>query len=216
MKLASYIADGKPSFGVVVGDGVVTMNERLGGRSRRCGMRWPAARSTRCAGGRRRRQARPQARRAQVPAGDPQSRENPMRRHQLQIPRRRARPRGAELPNIFTRFIDTLVRARRRDDRARRPRTTSISRASSRVVIGKGGRHIEAARTRSTTSPATPASATARARLHQVLAGRQQEFPGTGPLGPWMVTADEIPDPTKLTLTTRLNGQEMQRPAPTC
>src|SRR5262245_58509600 len=32
MKLASYIADGKPAFGVVAGDGVVTMNERLGGR----------------------------------------------------------------------------------------------------------------------------------------------------------------------------------------
>jgi 2-keto-4-pentenoate hydratase/2-oxohepta-3-ene-1,7-dioic acid hydratase in catechol pathway len=26
-----------------------------------------------------------------------------------------------------------------------------------------------------------------------------------------MVTTDEIPDPTKLTLMTRLNGQEMQR-----
>jgi 2-keto-4-pentenoate hydratase/2-oxohepta-3-ene-1,7-dioic acid hydratase in catechol pathway len=26
-----------------------------------------------------------------------------------------------------------------------------------------------------------------------------------------MVTADEIPDPSKLTLTTRLNGKEMQR-----
>jgi hypothetical protein len=32
MKLASYIANGKPVFGVVVGDGVATMNDRLGGR----------------------------------------------------------------------------------------------------------------------------------------------------------------------------------------
>ena len=32
MKLASYIADGKDCFGVVAGDGVVTLNERLGGR----------------------------------------------------------------------------------------------------------------------------------------------------------------------------------------
>ena len=38
-----------------------------------------------------------------------------------------------------------------------------------------------------------------------------KNFPGTGPLGPWIVTTDEIPDPGKLTLTTRLNGQEMQR-----
>lgn len=43
-----------------------------------------------------------------------------------------------------------------------------------------------------------------------------QFYPGknfyhSGAFGPWMVTADEIPDPTKMTLLTRLNGQEMQR-----
>src|SRR5947209_7260806 len=32
MKLASYVANSKPAFGVVVGDGVATMNDRLGGR----------------------------------------------------------------------------------------------------------------------------------------------------------------------------------------
>ena len=32
MKLASYVANGKACFGVVTGDGVVTLNERLGGR----------------------------------------------------------------------------------------------------------------------------------------------------------------------------------------
>ena len=31
MKLASYIADSMPAFGVVVGEGVVTMNGRLAG-----------------------------------------------------------------------------------------------------------------------------------------------------------------------------------------
>src|SRR5258708_19746649 len=30
MKLASYSADGKPCFGVVTGDGVVTLNDRVG------------------------------------------------------------------------------------------------------------------------------------------------------------------------------------------
>lgn len=35
-------------------------------------------------------------------------------------------------------------------------------------------------------------------------------FAGTGAFGPWMVTADEIPDPTKLRLITRLNGEVMQ------
>ena len=38
-----------------------------------------------------------------------------------------------------------------------------------------------------------------------------KNFPGTGPCGPWMVTADEIPDPSKLVLQTRLNGEVMQK-----
>ncbi|GGF72645.1 5-carboxymethyl-2-hydroxymuconate isomerase [Azorhizobium oxalatiphilum] len=36
-------------------------------------------------------------------------------------------------------------------------------------------------------------------------------FAATGGFGPWMVSADEIPDPTVLTLTTRLNGEQVQR-----
>jgi 2-keto-4-pentenoate hydratase/2-oxohepta-3-ene-1,7-dioic acid hydratase in catechol pathway len=37
-----------------------------------------------------------------------------------------------------------------------------------------------------------------------------KNFPRTGGFGPWIVTADEIPDPQELELTTRLNGQTMQ------
>jgi hypothetical protein len=33
MKLASYLADGRAAFGVVTDNGVITMNERLGGRA---------------------------------------------------------------------------------------------------------------------------------------------------------------------------------------
>lgn len=43
---------------------------------------------------------------------------------------------------------------------------------------------------------------------HSVTAGKN--FPATGPLGPWMVTADVIPDPQALELTTRLNGAIVQ------
>lgn len=35
-------------------------------------------------------------------------------------------------------------------------------------------------------------------------------FFGTGGFGPWMVTSDEITDPSKLTLETRLNGKVVQ------
>ena len=43
---------------------------------------------------------------------------------------------------------------------------------------------------------------------HQFMPGKT--FANTGPFGPWMVTADEIPDPSKLHLQTRLNGEIMQ------
>ncbi|GAA4339900.1 fumarylacetoacetate hydrolase family protein [Pigmentiphaga soli] len=41
-----------------------------------------------------------------------------------------------------------------------------------------------------------------------VTAGKN--FDRSGSCGPWIVTADEIPDPTRLTLSTRLNGAEVQ------
>ena len=44
---------------------------------------------------------------------------------------------------------------------------------------------------------------------HSVAVGKN--FIATGGFGPWLVTGDEIPDPAALTLTTRLNGVEVQR-----
>lgn len=47
----------------------------------------------------------------------------------------------------------------------------------------------------------------------QFTAGKN--FVASGALGPWLVTREDIADPRGLTLTTRLNGIEMQR-APSC
>jgi 2-keto-4-pentenoate hydratase/2-oxohepta-3-ene-1,7-dioic acid hydratase in catechol pathway len=38
-----------------------------------------------------------------------------------------------------------------------------------------------------------------------------KNFPSTGGFGPWLVTADEVGDPSRLTLTTRLNGAVVQQ-----
>ena len=43
---------------------------------------------------------------------------------------------------------------------------------------------------------------------HSVTAGKN--FVATGPLGPVMTSADEIPDPSQLHITTRLNGDVVQ------
>ena len=44
---------------------------------------------------------------------------------------------------------------------------------------------------------------------HSTTSGKN--FEDSGACGPWIVTSDELPDPTKLTLVTRLNGVEVQR-----
>ena len=37
-----------------------------------------------------------------------------------------------------------------------------------------------------------------------------KNFPQTGAFGPWLVSADEIPDPSTLSVTTRVNGEVVQ------
>ncbi|KKB61145.1 5-carboxymethyl-2-hydroxymuconate isomerase [Robbsia andropogonis] len=38
-----------------------------------------------------------------------------------------------------------------------------------------------------------------------------KNFPSTGSFGPWLVTADEVGDPSRLSLVTRLNGEVVQQ-----
>jgi 2-keto-4-pentenoate hydratase/2-oxohepta-3-ene-1,7-dioic acid hydratase in catechol pathway len=81
------------------------------------------------------------------------------------------------------------------------------------VIIGATGRHIPArAAGRHVAGFAIYNEASVRDwqhHTHQFTAGKN--FLGTGAFGPWMVTADEIPDPQKLRLVTRLNGEVMQQ-----
>ena len=79
------------------------------------------------------------------------------------------------------------------------------------VVIGKGGRHIRAADALKHVAGYTCFCDGSVRDFTKYSLVASKNFLGTSPLGPWMVTADEIPDPTKLTLVTRLNGKEMQR-----
>ncbi|MEU2031132.1 fumarylacetoacetate hydrolase family protein [Nocardia amamiensis] len=38
-----------------------------------------------------------------------------------------------------------------------------------------------------------------------------KSLPGYGPIGPWLVTPDELPDPDDLQMTCTLNGEEVQK-----
>ena len=80
------------------------------------------------------------------------------------------------------------------------------------VIIGRSGRHIaEADALSHVAGYACYNDGTLRdwqRHTHQFTPGKN--FLATGAFGPWMVTTDDIPDPTALELTTRLNGEVMQ------
>jgi len=112
-------------------------------------------------------------------------------------------------PSMFIRFADTLVG---HGGELIRPKVSDHFdfEGELALVIGKGGRHIAAERALEHVAGYT-CFVDGSVRDYQkfsVTSGKN--FPGTGPLGPWLVTRDEIPDPGRLTLTTRLNGKEVQ------
>jgi 2-keto-4-pentenoate hydratase/2-oxohepta-3-ene-1,7-dioic acid hydratase in catechol pathway len=210
MKLASYLVDGQPAFGVVTDSGVITMNSRLGGK-------YATLRDALAD------YAIDEMREAVLGATPDQKLADLKFLPAIPNPEKimcvginyksHAAEHGTEapkLPNIFTRFVNTLVP---QDGDMIRPKvSTSFDfEGELALVIGKGGRHIKAADALSHIAGYTCfCDATVRDFTKYSLVA-SKNFHGTGPLGPWIVTADEIPDPTKLTLTTRLNGQEMQK-----
>jgi len=78
------------------------------------------------------------------------------------------------------------------------------------LVIGRGGRHIPAAQAMAHVAGYSIVmdGSVRDYQKHSVTAGKN--FDASSAFGPWMVTADEIPEPKKMVLTTRLNGQVMQ------
>jgi 2-keto-4-pentenoate hydratase/2-oxohepta-3-ene-1,7-dioic acid hydratase in catechol pathway len=208
MKLASYMADGVPSFGVVTGAGVITMNGRLGLPDLKAAlgagvMPLMAALAEK---------AKPDHKLADIrflPAVP-----NPELIACAGINyRSHASETGRDIPKQPSMFIRRANTLAGHDGEMVRPRvSTSFDfEGELAVVIGRGGRHIGAERALDHVAGYT-CFVDGSVRDYQkfsVTSGKN--FPSTGPLGPWIVTADEIPDPTRLTLVTRLNGAEMQR-----
>jgi 2-keto-4-pentenoate hydratase/2-oxohepta-3-ene-1,7-dioic acid hydratase in catechol pathway len=209
MKLASYIADGTEAFGVVSGDGVITMNDRFGGRA---------------------------ANLRDALAADmlPQIREaasHGRADHKLSdikflpvIPnpelitcaginyKAHAAEGGRDIPkqpSMFIRRTNTLVG---HEGELIRPllSTHFDFEGELSVVIGRGGRHIRQENALDHVAGYTILVDGSVRDYQKFSVTSGKNWPGTGPLGPWLVTTDEIPDPSKLTLMTRLNGKEMQ------
>jgi 2-keto-4-pentenoate hydratase/2-oxohepta-3-ene-1,7-dioic acid hydratase in catechol pathway len=115
-------------------------------------------------------------------------------------------------PTLFTRFANTQVG---HGQALVRPRASAEFdfEAELAVVIGRRARHV---RKEDALSVVAGYSCYQDATLRDWQRHTSQFTPGknflaTGGFGPWLVTKDEVPDPSKLTVIGRLNGQEMQR-----
>ena len=113
------------------------------------------------------------------------------------------------VPSVFGRFSSTLVGS---GGNIVRPKS-SIEfdfEGELAVIIGERCRHVTRGRALSVVAGYSIFldGSVRDFQKHSVTAGKN--FPATGPLGPWMVTADVVSDPQQLELTTRLNGNVVQ------
>jgi 2-keto-4-pentenoate hydratase/2-oxohepta-3-ene-1,7-dioic acid hydratase in catechol pathway len=112
-------------------------------------------------------------------------------------------------PSIFSRFTNTLVAS---GDPIVRPSASEHFdfEGELAVIIGKRGRYIPASQALDHVAGYSIFfdGSVRDFQKHSVTAGKN--FPATAPFGPVMVTADEVPDPRQLTMTTRLNGDVVQ------
>jgi 2-keto-4-pentenoate hydratase/2-oxohepta-3-ene-1,7-dioic acid hydratase in catechol pathway len=210
MKLVSFTAGGKACFGAVSGDGVLTLNERIGQPDLRTALDAGALDAMRQA--------------AQSEKPDRKLSEitflpvipNP---HKILCAginyRSHAAEMGRELPkqpSMFIRFTDTLVG---HGGNMVRPNVSEHFdfEGELALVIGKGGRHIKPEHALDHVAGYTCFIDGSVRDYQKFSVTSGKNFPSTGPLGPWLVTTDDIPDPSKLTLTTRLNGTQVQHSA---
>lgn len=118
---------------------------------------------------------------------------------------------ATEKPSLFARFAGSQVGHMRPMVKPRVSDQFDYE-GELAVVIGKTGRHID---------PSVAFDHVAgyscynegsvrdwQRHTTQFISGKT--FAGTGAFGPWLVTPDELGDPTKLTLQTRLNGERVQ------
>jgi 2-keto-4-pentenoate hydratase/2-oxohepta-3-ene-1,7-dioic acid hydratase in catechol pathway len=114
-------------------------------------------------------------------------------------------------PALFIRFADTQTG---HNQPLVLPKASSMLdyEGELAVIIGKGGRHVKAKDALSIIAGYSNYNdgSVRDFQNHTPQWAPGKNFPKTGGFGPWMVTADEIGDPSQLELTTRLNGNVMQ------
>lgn len=212
MKLASYLSGGKAGYGVVTDKGVVDLTRRIGSK-------YPDLRALLAGDG------LADARQAVAgAAADFQIADlkllpvipNPDKivcvglnyeDHLKETGRDKT-----EKPVLFLRLANSQIGA---NQPMLRPRESTHFdyEAEIAVIIGKAGRRISEQDSWSHVAGYSCYNdgSIRDWQRHTLQFTPGKNFNGTGAFGPWMVTADEIPPNTVMTLTGRLNGREVQR-----
>ncbi|MDP9084846.1 MAG: fumarylacetoacetate hydrolase family protein [Pseudomonadota bacterium] len=118
---------------------------------------------------------------------------------------------ASEHPTIFTRYPDSLI-AHGENIICPHVSTMLDYEGELAIIIGKGGRYIRRENALQHVAGYTCHNdATLRDwQRHTSQFTPGKTFPGTGPLGPYLVTPEEITDLDAVTLETRLNGVVVQ------
>jgi len=207
MKLLSFSASGRDLFGAVSGDGVVTLNDKVGQPDLAAALGADGIEALRQAA----RGAKADHKLADIKFRPVIPQPNKIlcagvnyRAHAAEVSRELPKQ-----PSMFIRFTDTLVG--HGGDMIRPKLSDNFDyEGELALVIGKAGRHIPLDRALDHVAGYTIFVDGSVRDYQKFSVTSGKNWPGTGPLGPWLVTTDEIPDPSKLVLTTRLNGQQVQ------
>lgn len=211
MKIASYLQGGIPAYGVVADDGLITVSKTLGAKH-------PDLRAVLDAG------ALDEVKKAAE--GKPADASldgvaflplipDPAKilcvglnyeAHRIEAGRDKT-----QYPTIFVRFPTSQVGHNQPMIRPKISERYDYE-GELAIVIGKHGRYLSEDDALSVVAGYTCFNdgSIRDWQRHTIQFTPGKNFPNSGACGPWMTTADEIPDPQDLVLETRLNGAVMQ------
>ena len=212
MKLASFRLNGTDTYGVVTDDGIVDVGSQLGGRC-------PDLKAVLAQGALADVKAAAEGGQPAVSEADAEFLPvlpNPdkvvcvglnYKSHIEETGRS-----DSDYPVLFTRWADTQVGHNQPMIKPNNSERYDYE-GELAVIMGKAARHVPEGDALSYVAGYSCYNDGSirdwQRHTHQFTPGKN--FPGTGGFGPWMVTTDEIPDPSAMELMTRLNGEEVQR-----
>jgi 2-keto-4-pentenoate hydratase/2-oxohepta-3-ene-1,7-dioic acid hydratase in catechol pathway len=212
MKLGTFRIGSKDTYGAVVAGGVTDLGSRLGAR-------YPDLTALLAGGGLA--EAQSAAKESRVDAQLADVTFLPVIRHPGKIicighnyeeHRIETQREKSAYPTVFLRLADSLTGHEQRLLCPHESKDFDYE-GEIAIVIGKPGRRIrEADAWQHIAGYSCFNDASVRDwQRHTSQFTPGKNFAETGAFGPWMVTADELPPDTVFSLTTRLNGQVMQK-----